>query len=141
MVSDHNAPAIETGAGAEADASCLSPGERAHVYRWLSGVFAREPSVETLEIYRTPDGRALLDGMESIAPLTPLVDAFRSRISTTGDAPLTTVALDLAGEYARLFLGVGGRRSGAAISVLLPIRRRQADATSRGGNAQRAQTA
>lgn len=89
----------------------LTAAERSVIYRWLSSIFAREPSLVVLEAYDTADGQALLGGLGEIEPLAPLVDALRARTSGKSSNALNSVVLDLAGEFALLFLGVGGRRS------------------------------
>lgn len=89
----------------------LSAGERAMVYRWLAGLFAREQTVENLRRYRSAEGRALLDALGEIAPLAPAAATVGQRVSEISEDDLPKCALDLAGAYARLFLGVGGRRS------------------------------
>jgi len=92
-------------------ASFLSDEERAAVYRWFAGLFAREPTIETLRIYRSSEGNALLVAFSEIEPLSPVVDALFVRVMQPPESTLGEVALDLSAEYARLFLGVGGRRS------------------------------
>ncbi len=89
----------------------LRAAERAGIYRWLSGIFAREPTVDALRIYGSVDGRALLDELGDIPALAPAAEAMHALVSDSTDAGLKTTALDLSGEFARLFLGVGGRRS------------------------------
>lgn len=89
----------------------LSAGERAMVYRWLAGLFAREQTVEGLRRYRSAEGRALLGALGEIAPLAPAAATVGQRVSEISEDELPKRALDLAGAYARLFLGVGGRRS------------------------------
>ncbi len=102
------APPEESDLPAPAE-SDLSDGERAIVYQWLAGLFAREMSLETLSAYRAAEGVALLKQFGAMAALAPLVEQFQGLVASgqrvsAGDA-------DLAGAYARLFLGVGGRRS------------------------------
>ena len=87
----------------------LSDEERAFVYRWLAGLFARELSLEALTTYRTQDGAALLRQLERLPALAGLVRELSSR--TEGEGSLGPVAGELAGAFARLFLSVGGRRS------------------------------
>lgn len=91
--------------------SDLTPAERADVYRWLSGLFAREPAPESLLFYRSAEGEALLEGLGGIEALEPVVLAIRARISRATEPDLAPIALEIAGEFARLFLGVGGRYS------------------------------
>lgn len=89
----------------------LTAAERADVYRWFSGLFALEPTPETLSFYGSAEGEALLEGLGGVAELEPAVDAIRARISGATEPKLEAIALDLAAEFARLFLGAGGRRS------------------------------
>lgn len=89
----------------------LSKAERAGVYRWLSGLFAQEQTVDTLRHYRSGDGRALLEALRGIAPLAPAAATVQLRVADVSDADLPGRARDLAGAFARLFLGVGGRQS------------------------------
>ena len=87
----------------------LSDDERAFVYRWLAGVFARELSVEALAAYRTEEGVALLQHLEGQPALAGLARQLAMR--TAGEGALGPVAGELAGAFARLFLSAGGRRS------------------------------
>ena len=87
----------------------LSDDERAFVYRWLAGVFARELPVYALAAYRTEEGAALLHQLESLPGLAVLARELSTR--TAGEGPLDPVASELAGAFARLFLSAGGRRS------------------------------
>lgn len=89
----------------------LSAAERALVYRWLSSFFASEPTVETLDVYRSSEGGSLLLGLSGIAPLAPAVEAIRARVSGTSQAGMETLARDLSAAFSRLFLGVRGRRT------------------------------
>ena len=79
---------------------------RAEVYRWLAGVFAREPTAETLAGYRSPDARGLLLHLAQAEPLREGVADFLTMINDETD--LEAMAFELAGTYARLFLGAGG---------------------------------
>ena len=83
--------------------------EHAAAYRWLAGVFAREFTAEAIAVYRRPEGAALLTALGALPALAPLVETLRDRFAT--DAPAKEIAHDLAGAYARLFHGVGGRKS------------------------------
>ena len=87
----------------------LDHAERCLIYRWLAGVFAREPTAEALAQYRTDEGRVLLASLARHAALAPLAGAIERRVE--GDEALDGIALDLAGAYAQLFHGVAGRRS------------------------------
>ena len=83
--------------------------ERARIYQWLGGIFARELSTDALTAYRSTDGMALLEGFGADPQLAPLVAELRT-LALAHEEPATAV-LDLAGAFSRLFLGVGGRRS------------------------------
>ncbi len=87
----------------------LSDSERAWIYQWLSGLFARELSLEALVAYRSASGSALLDRLCLDRNLAPLAVKIRSIASKQEN--LEAAALALAGSFSRLFLGVGGRRS------------------------------
>ena len=87
----------------------LSDVERANVYQWFAGLFAHELSAEALSIYKSADGELLLDGLATYPWLAPVVDHLKAMIAHS-DA-LEPLALDLAGDFARLFLGVAGRHS------------------------------
>jgi TorA-specific chaperone len=95
-----------------ADAATLSDTptdvERAAAYRWLAALFAGEPSAETLAIYASPDGAALLDDLATLPALAP---AAGTLAALAADPDRRSRALDLAGAFARLFHGVGGRRA------------------------------
>lgn len=83
--------------------------QRSLVYRWLSGLFARELEPETLEAYQTAEGAALLDALETEPALQPLAAALRGLAADPQGR--ATRLLDLRAAYARLFLGAGGVRS------------------------------
>ena len=87
----------------------LSHAERAFVYRWLAGVFAREPSLDALETYRSEEGAALLSQLGSEPTLAVLAGELATR--TAGEESLQPAVRELAGAFSRLFLSVGGRRS------------------------------
>lgn len=89
----------------------LTDAERGGIYRWFSGLFAREMSVRALEVYCSEDGRTLLYELGSIDALTPVVTAIRSRLAADRDGHLKSIAMDFAGEFARLFHGARGPRS------------------------------
>ena len=103
--------AARAGAPTTLAVSELSAGERAAVYRWLAGLFAREQTVESLRHYRSAEGRALLGALGEIAPLAPAAESVARSTTDIPEADLPGRALDLAGDFARLFLGVGGRRT------------------------------
>ena len=81
--------------------------ERAAAYRWLSGIFAREPSAEAMAAYSGGDGQTLLAHIGSIAPLSDVAGALAE---LANDPDHEARARDLAGAFAWLFHGVGGRR-------------------------------
>ncbi|GAB6051485.1 molecular chaperone TorD [Magnetospira thiophila] len=83
--------------------------ERALIYRWLSGLFAREVAVEALNTYRTPEGLAFLSSLAAHPTLNGITETLRSLVEGMDD--LQSCSLDLASAYARLFLGVGGHRA------------------------------
>lgn len=83
--------------------------ERAAAYRWLAGIFARELSRQALAVYRTEDGRALLDAFGVLPGLAPLSHTLSRLTNAPTDRVARATALDLAGEFARLFHGVAGR--------------------------------
>ncbi|WP_162787149.1 molecular chaperone TorD family protein [Notoacmeibacter marinus] len=106
------AKTIDTGGAVEpALDPDLSGTERAGIYRWFCGLFAREMSVHAMEIYRSEEGRTLLYELGTIEALTPVVTAIRARLSDARDGDLSSIALDFAGEFSRLFLGAAGPRS------------------------------
>ena len=106
--SSRSQPHPGLGAGATID-DPPSHLERARIYQWLGGVFARELALEALAAYRSTDGMILLDGFGSHAALAPLVAELRT-LALAHESP-ETAATDLAGAFSRLFLGVGGRHS------------------------------
>lgn len=102
---------------------------RASAYRWLAGVFAREMPAETVAIYRSPEGLALLDALEELSPLAAVVQALRARMET--EVSNEQLARDLASTFARLFHGAAGRRSAppcASFYLSETARMMQADA-------------
>jgi TorA-specific chaperone len=105
--------AQDDGAAAPAPASpgALGAAERAAVYQWLAGLFAAEPTVDALMVYRTAEGAALLQDLREIEALAPVADEVADWIRHASVADLRVIARDLAGEFAFLFHGAGGRRS------------------------------
>lgn len=101
----HTAPTSETGFF---DMTAI---ERATAYQWLSGIFARELPVETLNAYRSEDGQALLEGLKEVPQLAPVVGEILVWVTDAPESDLSVVSMDIASDYARLFLGVAGRRS------------------------------
>lgn len=93
----------------EATPSALSDEERAWIYQWLSGLFARELTTEALAAYRGPEGSALLQRLSAEPSLASIAERLQGLAADpqSDDAAL----LLFAGSFARLFLGVGGRRS------------------------------
>ncbi|HYG90081.1 MAG TPA: molecular chaperone TorD family protein [Azospirillum sp.] len=79
---------------------------RAEVYRWLAGVFAREPTAAMLAGYRSPEGRGVLLRLAEMEPLGEGAAGLLAMVNDETD--LEAMAFDLAGTYARLFLGAGG---------------------------------
>ena len=80
---------------------------RAEVYLWLAGLFARELSDEALAAYRGAEGHALLERLGARSALAPAVARLRA-LAERG-AAAEPAAKALAGDFARLFLGAGGR--------------------------------
>lgn len=87
----------------------LTAPERAAIYDWLAGIFAREVSPQAIETYKSADGRAFLSQMGSHPPLVPLVDHIR-RIVKRPENP-EALSMELSARFASLFLGAGGKRS------------------------------
>lgn len=85
------------------------PAERTVAYRWLAALLAREPAAETIATYRGPDGQMLLAALRELPAIAPPVDELRRLIEAQGDD--LALARDLAGAFAHVFHGVGGRRS------------------------------
>ena len=83
--------------------------ERAAVYDWLAGIFARELSPQAIETYRSSDGRAFLNQMASHPPLVPLTDHIH-RLTAGRESP-ASLSMELSARFASLFLGAGGKRS------------------------------
>lgn len=83
--------------------------ERAAIYDWLAGIFAREISPQVIETYRSTDGAAFLTQMASHPPLVPLVEQIR--LITAGPGNSKSLSGNLSVRFASLFLGAGGRRS------------------------------
>ncbi|PWC35232.1 molecular chaperone TorD family protein [Azospirillum sp. TSO22-1] len=79
---------------------------RGEVYRWLAGVFAREPTAGTLATYRSPEARGILLDLAGMEPLREGAAGFLTLLND--DTDLEALAFELAGTYARLFLGAGG---------------------------------
>lgn len=84
--------------------------ERATVYRWLSGIFAREPSPDALRAYAGTAGDALLTALAEIHEVAPVAEMIQVWLPDASARDLKVISHDLAGEFAHLFLGVGGRR-------------------------------
>ena len=82
--------------------------DRAFVYRWLSGLFARELEGQVLNAYETPRGKALLHQLASDPLLSPLVSAVREILN---DGARDDRVQELKSVFAKLFLGAGGMRS------------------------------
>ncbi|WP_319529862.1 molecular chaperone TorD [uncultured Cohaesibacter sp.] len=80
---------------------------RAIVYRWLGSLFARELSPDSLAAYGTEEGQAFLDLLMEID--APHFAELRGFLVPGGASAQTTKALG--GDFSRLFLGAGGRRT------------------------------
>ncbi len=82
---------------------------RAFLYRWLSGMFARELGVEEIEAYRDGAGRDLLEGLGE----DPVKGEFVSALLAVFDGAKSAADLriDLAAAFGSLFLGAGRARS------------------------------
>ena len=101
MVETH-IPAEElAGSNEEADT------HRAIIYRWLGSLFARELSEDMLAAYGTEEGQAFLDLLMTVDE--GLIGELR-RFIVPGEASAETIKA-LGGDFSRLFLGAGGRRS------------------------------
>lgn len=83
--------------------------ERGCIYQWFAGLFARELSAEALRSYRDDAGQVLLGRLGSHSLLAPLAGTIGGLIADP--KAIEAKAMDLAGAFAWLFLGVGGRRS------------------------------
>ncbi|WP_026379187.1 TorD/DmsD family molecular chaperone [Afifella pfennigii] len=103
------APSPATASPATAGPAAAGPAARAAAYRWLAGLFACEPSPEALCAYGSREGAELLAALGALPGLAPLAEAL-ARLASADREPVAT-ARDLAGEFAHLFHGVGGRRS------------------------------
>ncbi len=101
MVETH-IPAEElAGSNEEADA------HRAIIYRWLGSLFARELSLDMIAAYETEEGQAFLDLL--MATDEGLFEELR-RFIVPGETSAETIKA-LGGDFSRLFLGAGGRRT------------------------------
>lgn len=87
-------------------AAAIRPGRRADLYRWLAGVFAGEPTAAALAMYRSPEGRRVL--LDLAEPPALRDGAAHLLTLVNDDTDLEALAFELAGTYARLFLGTGG---------------------------------
>ncbi|WP_372841673.1 molecular chaperone [Phaeovulum sp.] len=81
--------------------------ERATLLRWLAGVFAKEQTPETLAALGTDASNALLREAADAAGLRDELGGLLALVATRPD--VGPFALDLATDYARLFLGAGSR--------------------------------
>lgn len=83
--------------------------ERAALYRWLAGLFAREPGGGEIARYRGPEMAGVFAMLEDDPALAEGANSLRHVLNreVSDDA----LAIDLASSFARLFLGAGGRRS------------------------------
>lgn len=80
---------------------------RALVYGWLARLFIREPDVETLQAYSSPEWTSMLDDFATDPTLAPTVKKLRLCL----DGNPGQAAMDLAVVFARLFYGVDGPKS------------------------------
>ncbi len=81
--------------------------ERATLLRWLAGAFAKEQTPETLAALGTDASNALLREAADATGLRDDLDGLLALVDSRPD--VGAFALDLATDYARLFLGAGGR--------------------------------
>ncbi len=81
----------------------------ATVYRWFSGLYFQELSEEMLDNYNSGEGRAFLNALSLQKELRALSHKITSFYEE--GANRSEIALNLAGNFSFLFLGVGGRRS------------------------------
>lgn len=79
---------------------------RPELYRWLAGVFAREPSPQTLASYRSGDGRAFLRHLAELPGCHEGAGALLALVGAHTDTE--AFALELAGAFGFLFHGAGG---------------------------------
>lgn len=82
---------------------------RAQAYRWLAGIFAREPEPAALRRLAGAEGRDFLALLGSDPALAEGTAAMARVLAER--PPAQDDALDLAAAYARLFLGAGGRQA------------------------------
>ena len=74
---------------------------------WLSGIYAHELSAEQIAFFRSDEGEAFLDWLSQLSREPDAVAQIRSALAAPVEE--SSLAIDLAGEYASLFLGVGNR--------------------------------
>ena len=98
----------ENAAGSPAALSTLA-------YRWLGGLFARELTADTLRAYQLEEGEAFLALLEqgTDPAFGALVTDLRRYLQPEleADETFSGHAMKLSGDFSRLFLGAGGRRS------------------------------
>ncbi len=90
-----------------ADSKEDADNDRAIIYRWLGSLFARELSADMLAAYETEEGQAFLDLVKAT---DETLFAELQRFIVPGKATVQTTKA-LGGDFSRLFLGAGGRRS------------------------------
>ena len=78
--------------------------QRCFKYRWLSSLFFTELAEEQLSQYRSGEGRALFDQMKNYVPSSILEQLF----SHIDAGSIREAQLNIASDYAYLFLGAGG---------------------------------
>jgi TorA-specific chaperone len=83
--------------------------DKATVYRWFSGLYFQEISIEMLDNYSSVEGRAFLNALSLQKELRALSHKITSFYEE--GANRSEIVLNLAGDFSFLFLGVGGRRS------------------------------
>ena len=87
----------------------LEAADRAQIYRWLAGLFAKELSVDMLEVYADQGGQAFMERLQKEAALAPLVAELQEIVADKEN--YSTRVLELAVVYANVFLGVAGEKS------------------------------
>lgn len=82
---------------------------RAQLYRWLSNCYVRELDADVLGNYVSSEGQRFLCELAETPSMRE--GALSLQEALKQDADSKELALQLAGAYAFLFLGVGGRRT------------------------------
>lgn len=89
--------------------SALPAIDRPMAYRWLAGLYSNELTVEMLKNYAGIEGQIALNALAAEPSFGPVIGTIRKLTGNPDE--FQTVSLDLATEFAYLFLGVGGRYS------------------------------